>query len=49
MFLLTGPITRLPLRSNIPLSLHGMFAPSAVWEHDDINRKYKVSTALERG
>lgn len=38
----SGPVSRLPLRSNVPLTLHGHFAHDAVWDFDDIQRKYKV-------
>jgi hypothetical protein len=37
-----GPICRLPIDTNIPHSLHGMFVKGLVFEDEDILRAYKV-------
>lgn len=41
--IIKGPIVRLKLPTYIPYGLHGMFAPNAVFEFDDILRRFKVS------
>lgn len=44
----TGPISRLQIKSNIPLSLHGMWAADAQFEGEDVLRKFKVYTGLSK-
>jgi len=43
-----GPVARLQLNSNIPLSLHGTWAPDAVYEGEDILRKYTCYSGLKK-
>lgn len=44
----TGPISRLQIKSNIPLSLHGTWAADAQFEGEDVIRKFKVYTGLSK-
>ncbi len=43
-----GPVSRLQLNSNIPLSLHGSWSNKAVFEGEDILRKFTLFTGLRK-
>lgn len=43
-----GPVARLQLDSNIPLSLHGTWAPEAVYDGEEILRKFTLFTGLKK-
>jgi len=43
-----GPVSRLQIKSNVPLSLHGSWSGAAQFDGEDIVRKYKVYTGLSK-
>ena len=42
-----GPITRLELPTNVPHGLHGCWTPGLTFQEDDIQRRWKVTRALD--
>ena len=43
----SGPISRLPISTNIPYGLHGTWANGLIFPEDDIARKWKAAASIE--
>ena len=45
--IVSGPIQRLALPTNVPLGLHGTWVPDLTFEEDDISRRWRATRALD--